>query len=543
MEQSPEYPITGNTSNWREDWVQILLVGPKTPELEEALERIRDRIDNEIHVMRRDVESTSWQRKRSASKAWAIVTLPLEQPAAVEETANWIQMVSLVFRPQRLVVFLPDFRLGRVLEMVRAGADGILGASSAPDEILAELDSAGTRGAEYFPDPNQWLTSLRRSAEELLLGEDATSQYTKLLRIFVRQLKADRASVLLLKEEGKAELAAGLGMPADLPVGSSIDISETSITSWVIENRQSRIVEGRYAESAGQESGVNYAICVPLVASEALLGVVNFSSTGNEKGLNASDRAAAEVFASLLSLSIENHRLQREQIESERLATIGRTTATVAHGIKNILQVFKGSTVLLARNREEGGNPESFKKGVDMLSRATQRLEDMVLELLDFSKTREPVPVPSSPEDLINEVVALFQPPFVHIEYDFRTDCRIAEALMLDQQRIQRALINLVRNATETMPQGGTIHLSVFKRGDHVVFGVSDEGPGVLDSEIAEMFEPFYSTKGPKGTGLGLALVRKVCEENGGQVYGMRCPILGGLRVELELPWVPVYAD
>src|SRR5690606_27909057 len=103
---------------------------------------------------------------------------------------------------------------------------------------------------------------------------------------------------------------------------------------------------------------------VPMMSRDKLIGIVNFSSLKSGRQLTPSDLAAAEVFASLIAMSISNHRLHGENVQAERLATVGRTTATVAHCIKNILQIFKGSAMLLGQ--ESGANAS---QGVRMLER------------------------------------------------------------------------------------------------------------------------------------------------------------------------------
>lgn len=476
-----------------------------------------------------DRASTQWQTQRACSAAWAVVAAG----RTVEERAEWVQLVSLAFRPTRLVALLPAYDLEATLRLVRAGADGVLPGRVTAAQVLEELEGDGVRGEEIFPDPAQWLNTLRRAGEQLLLSDDPTLQLQKLLRLCVSRLKMDRASVMMREDEG-VRVVAGIGLPARIRVDEAFTPSPHSVTAWVLEHRRPRLVEGNYSHTP-HETQVRAAISVPLIAGGELLGVVNFSSLSSGRRLTPADLAAAEVLAGMIALSISNHRLMLENMESARLAAVGRTTATISHCMKNILQLFKGSQMLLRQASEKSGDGEAGELATGMLGRATRRLENLVMDLLDFSRARQPQRVPMAPRQLLRDVLEVFEGSGGGASHCFEVDCAIEEEVELDATRLQRALINLVSNSVDVLDKGGHVRLEAFRRDGRIVFAVSDDGPGVLDEHLSAIFEPFYSTKGSKGTGLGLAMVRKFCEENGGRALAMRCEALGGLRIEMEL--------
>ena len=111
-------------------------------------------------------------------------------------------------------------------------------------------------------------------------------------------------------------------------------------------------------------------------------------------------------------------------------------------------------------------------------------------------------------------------------------------ALPLDVDRLQRALRNLVQNACEAMPEGGRLHVESRREGDFATIRVVDNGPGIPEDIADRLFEPFVTAGKPNGSGLGLAVVRKVLDDHGGSVAATK-PEGGGAAFELRLPLTP----
>ncbi len=533
MSDSAEIPIDLTT-------IQPMLVGGSDAFQQEFFGLLKDRSHAELRLQSADKEDTEWQTRRSPGVVWAVIALAPETENWFDETLRWTQLLQVAIRPNRLVVILPELRMDHQLRLLRAGADGFLAASSTAANVVQELEGNGIHREDYFPDPKNWLNSLTRASEELLISEDPRTQLTKLLRIFVSQLKVERCSILLLDKD-VLRLAAAIGMPADLKIDTVINPHPHSITSWVLKNRRSRLIEGEYkfeGKDANRKGQIQSALCVPLIARDQLLGAVNFSSMVGGRMLTPTDLAAAEVFGSLLALSISNHRLHLKNLDSQRMATIGATTATVSHCIKNILVIFKGSIMLLKQGAKQQENSQ-VNSGISMVERAVKRLETLILDLLDFSKERPPQLSTINPAEFLDDLKSDFMHSVYHRGFTIEIDCKIDTPINIDTDRLQRALVNLINNSIEVMPDGGRILVRALVKEGKVIFSVSDEGPGVPESDLNSIFESFYSTKGSRGTGLGLAMVRKFCEENAGFATAGHCPSLGGLMISMELPYVP----
>ncbi len=221
----------------------------------------------------------------------------------------------------------------------------------------------------------------------------------------------------------------------------------------------------------------------------------------------------------------EIKRLERELVRTERLAAIGQTVAGLAHGIKNILHGLKGGSYLvdigISRN-----DTDKLKKGWDMIKRSIGRTSDLVMDLLSYSKEREPELEACYPNEIAAEVCELLndkaQQNQIEIVRDF--DSTIGRVIM-DPRTIHTALLNLMSNAVdaclfdEDTSKQFQVRLKTLQEENRMIrFEVSDNGTGMSEEVKNRLFTSFFSTKGHRGTGLGLLVTRKLIEEHGGEI-------------------------
>ncbi|MCG6892882.1 MAG: response regulator [Desulfobacteraceae bacterium] len=218
-------------------------------------------------------------------------------------------------------------------------------------------------------------------------------------------------------------------------------------------------------------------------------------------------------------------RLEAELLASERLAAIGQTVAGLAHCIKNILHGFKGGSYLVNVGIDKN-NDDKLKNGWQMIQRNIQRTSDLVLDLLSYSKEREPEYQPCTPNEIAGDVCDLFQEHAedydIEIVTDFSPD--IGQVYM-DPRTVHRCLMNLVTNAIdacifdESVGKDHRVHVSTRKEnGEWIAFRVEDNGSGMPEEVREKLFSSFFSTKGAKGTGLGLLVTGKLIEEHKGTI-------------------------
>lgn len=219
---------------------------------------------------------------------------------------------------------------------------------------------------------------------------------------------------------------------------------------------------------------------------------------------------------------------QEELLRRERLATIGETVAGLAHYIKNILNALRGGAykVNSALARE---NPQLLREGWATVQRNIERISQLALDLLDFSKERIPERTPCDPAALVREAMAVIQSAAE--EQGVKLTCQtedVGEAHW-DKKGIHRVLVNLGTNALDACrfdPDRSKQFVVEFRLGcekseagqERILLEVSDNGCGMDQGVREKVFSRFFSTKGGQGTGLGLLLTRKIVEEHSGEI-------------------------
>jgi PAS domain S-box-containing protein len=216
-------------------------------------------------------------------------------------------------------------------------------------------------------------------------------------------------------------------------------------------------------------------------------------------------------------------RFEREMLDAERLAAVGQTVAGLAHGVKNILTGLEGGLYLVRWGLEDDRR-DKLQRGWEMLDRNFDRITTFVREFLSFAKGQVPEVEATEPNCLAEEVVALFEDAAREKGVTILTELGEGiPAANLDPEGIHKCLANLVSNAIDAclLSEEGGCRVVVRTRERHgsLEFEVEDTGCG-MDCEIKrKVFTSFFTTKGTKGTGLGLLETKKVIQEHGGSVH------------------------
>lgn len=234
----------------------------------------------------------------------------------------------------------------------------------------------------------------------------------------------------------------------------------------------------------------------------------------------------------------EKTRLQNELIEKQRLAAIGQTIASITHCMKNIFTVLKGGNYLL-KEAVEKKITDNYKKSYEILSRAINQLYLLLMNMLDYSKKQTSVKDQVKLVDLFTDVTNCLhfsaEQNKVKIKYDIAKN---TQELSLDYQLIYRALLNLGCNAIDAMQDGGLLTFLAYekklkdwekefpkfslnncKKHKISIIEVRDNGAGIPKEHLSKIFDPFFSTKGSRGTGLGLTTVKQFIEDQGDKIF------------------------
>ncbi len=203
---------------------------------------------------------------------------------------------------------------------------------------------------------------------------------------------------------------------------------------------------------------------------------------------------------------------QKEIIGAEKLASIGEVTAIVAHEIRNPLSTIGGFARSINRSPD---NTTHVQRNSSIIIEEVDRLERILQQLLGFVKPPPSELVLDRLEPLIDYGVQMLEN--LDQAGDVEVHVHIEDGLpevFLDHNQGQQVMVNLLRNALEAMPKGGTLEIGARRGEDVVELYVSDTGKGISEEHVTEIFDTFYSTK-PSGTGLGLALAQRIVHQHG----------------------------
>ncbi|WP_310600341.1 response regulator [Desulfobulbus sp.] len=296
-------------------------------------------------------------------------------------------------------------------------------------------------------------------------------------------------------------------------------------------------------------------VIVPLFSPSRALGVLIADHFVSRAPIGEEQIQALESFASQASLAIEHCRLyvtmerkikeleevttelQKNKdllVETERYSALGHMAAQLAHSIRNPITAIGGTARLLARKIE---NPE-WLQFLSMMAAEAGKIEKILEDLFNFVEQSKPVLERTHLLPLVRKALLLhfnalnnrnITKTFVFPERD--------PLVKVDPRQIQQALVHLIRNSIEAMPQGGELTVSVAEENERVVIALSDTGQGMSREDLGHATDPFYTTK-MVGAGMGLALVRRIIQDHEGELILASDAHLG-MRATIILPAAP----
>ena len=216
----------------------------------------------------------------------------------------------------------------------------------------------------------------------------------------------------------------------------------------------------------------------------------------------------------------EREQLLHELVQTRALALLGKYCAELTHEIKNPLNSIAIQIHLMQRfaDKAQGEFKNDMQDIVRVLKEEVDRLNNLSKEYLQITKSPPLEMKKSSVQALLAEVIELAQPllSLSQIALNVKRDEAVPE-IYLDRDKMKQVFLNIINNAIDAMPQGGTLTISTNTRTASVVISFADTGTGIPDESGDKVFQPFYSTKS-NGTGLGLTLAKNIVEAHGGTI-------------------------
>jgi len=268
-----------------------------------------------------------------------------------------------------------------------------------------------------------------------------------------------------------------------------------------------------------QLQGIRSALCVPIRTPRELFGVIYLDTRSLDRQFTERDLELLSAIGSEVGLAVENFRLIQQSLQAERLAAIGQAVAGLSHYIKNIVQSMESARYLI-RTAIADGDRSGLEEAWAALERNTDLISELVLNMLSYSRRTRPQFDIGSPNTVARQVVELVAPRANERGTTFDVELDPAmPTMLLDAGAIHCSLLNLLTNAIDAAERGTVRVASRWDPdGRRYELSVSDNGPGIPPELHETIFHAFFTTKGSKGSGLGLAVTRKLVEELGGRV-------------------------
>lgn len=349
----------------------------------------------------------------------------------------------------------------------------------------------------------------------------------RVLDIVFDEVPVDRGFVLMKDEKtGKYEVEV-----ARRPQDSEDKIvASRTIVDHVITNREgilcsNALSDARFSGGDLGDSihamGLQSVICAPMIAREEVLGVIYVDCAMSKHVYTEEQLRLVASIAQMAALAIEDARLVKERVRNERLTATGETVAALSHAIKNILQGMKGGSDVVSLGLR-GKDIAAVEQGWQVVERNLDKIYSLTMNMLAFSKRREPRLAPIQLKSLVEDVLKLVQGRAKDKGVLLRSELSdLMPPVHIDENGIHQAVLNIVANAIDAVPRTTgvvSVKADYDAAGQVAVLTVGDNGPGIPDEIKDKVFDAFYSTKGHGGTGLGLAVAKKIVDEHYGRI-------------------------
>lgn len=447
-------------------------------------------------------------------------------------------------------------------------------------DIIAEQEKNREIIEKKYAEINQLNLKLNRRIKQLMAIQDTGKAIlslldlkyvlTAIMNILSNVCQISRAVIMLVSEDGESlEYLHGTGLSGDIPdeiknyrvpltrVSNILArVANTGTPEYIPDVNSSKLQQSNIMLSYGKPSSVYVA---PLITRSKVIGVIA-TDTPEKKDVSEEVRETLDIFTPQIAIAIENAKLytklqerMKELTEShvllsraEKFSFLGNLAARLAHEIKNPMTAIGTFMQMLPQKYGDDEFRNDFYK---IVMEETNRVNNLITELLDLVKEKEPCFEFNDIHDLINKMILLVSPQSKDkgIQIISRFDPNIGQ-VWIDSEKMKQVILNLISNALDFTPDGGTIEVTTSVRGGQggkklIEIEVKDNGIGIPQSMIEKVFDPFFTTKHKSnihnGTGLGLFIAYQNMQLHHGTIIAKSDPDRKGAAFILSLPVYP----
>jgi signal transduction histidine kinase/DNA-binding response OmpR family regulator len=394
---------------------------------------------------------------------------------------------------------------------------------------------------------------LYEASRAILEGQEPQRLPELIVRLAIQAMQADDASLMLPDSDGRLYIAHSHSLSPEIQTEVRLALSD-GIAGRVAAIGEPALLPDRIDEdprfsdltSTGR---IRSSIVYPLLAGKRVIGVLSINRFKNRRPFRKPDLERAAILASQILLALENARLIRQVVSSERLASVGLLATSVAHEINNpVASVLANHSLLeeqlsafsrlgalldseadrhtLMHNWETLGGAAflgELQKAVGDLGAGATRIRDIVRDLKSLARRDDSNPILFDLNDPIRSALRITGAE-LRLRAAVRTDFGAGLEVLGSPSRLSQVFVNLLVNAAQAFAEirdgrQNEIVIRSERKGSQVVASVSDNGPGIRPEHLARVFETFFTTKDATiGTGLGLSISREIAQSHGGDL-------------------------
>ncbi len=438
-----------------------------------------------------------------------------------------------------------------------------------------------SEGSEILAPPadettSPWLARARsnlqimyRTALAVSHTLDIDQLLARIMDMIFEWVDADRGCIMLKDNESGQLVPKVRRHRRGVKTDERITISKT-ILDYVVDRNEGVLTSNARDDDRWDAAksilrmGVREAICVPMQGRYDVVGTIYIDTSltpqrilqqGSANKFTQEHLKLMIAIAHQAALAVEDTSYYKAMVQAERLAAVGQTIASLSHHIKNILQGVRGGSYLIEMGMKDHAKAihdsdvdveaaqqamTVMRKGWGIVEKNQERISTLVLDMLTFSKEREPVPEPANLNEVVADVVEMVKTRAEDegIQLVLKPYPTMP-TLMFDSEAMHRAVLNIVTNAVDACHdrENGSVEVSTQYRHDQrlALVDVVDNGSGIAKEDQEKIFSVFVSRKGGRGTGLGLPVSQKILQEHGGRIH-VTSQLGEGSRFTLELP-------
>jgi len=481
------------------------------------------------------------------------------QPVRTGDVRNEKRYVAINAKVRSEMAVPVEIR-GQIVGLLNVDSTNIDAFSATDEARLVDMASEAAQWLELAWEIDQLrlksrqLTSLVDIAQ-MIISESNLDQILEQITLQTFRLMKSRICSVFLCNDDASELVlrachGGSKLYREKP---NLSMEDSLLGSVVKRHKAIAVVDvvkekGYIQTDIARKERLVSMLAVPLIFGQKAVGVLaaytqqrhRFSNDEIKLLTTLVDHAAAAIEKGRLLTRVVD--MEEKLRASERLSALGLLAAEIAHEIRNPLTVMQMLFHALVETLQM--DPTS-QRDAELISEKMRQMNRILDQVLSFARSSEPIKEPVDARQLIDDVFLLTRHKLQQQGVDVRSS--VAEelpAFRADRPQVEQVLLNLILNAADAMPNGGTLRLSAapeeFDGKPHIAIGVRDNGQGMSQDQIDNLFAPFLTYK-ESGTGIGLAIVKKIIENHQGKVQ-VESKLGQGTKFKLLFPIIDPHA-